>query len=104
MNTTMNPMLEAAFLSVNKDTNSDIRLGLRRLLASPILLMNDAAESFEEHKEHLPTALQPVVDYFSITWIGDYAFSPYNLGIKDLIRLVVSYYQRRFNMLRSQIK
>ena len=30
-------------------------------------------QSFEELKEHFPAALQPIVDYFSRTWIGDNA-------------------------------
>ena len=82
MDTTMNHMLETGFLAVNEDTNSDITLGVRTLLALPFLLMNDVAESFEELKEHLPAALQPVVDYFIITWIGDYAFPRIALELK----------------------
>ena len=38
-----------------------------------IFPMDDVAESFEELKEYLPAALQSIMDYFSRTWIGDYA-------------------------------
>ena len=66
-------VLEFGFLTNYKNTNSHIRLGVRRLLALKFLPVDDVEQSFEELKEHLPVALQPIVDYFSRTWIRDYA-------------------------------
>ena len=64
-------VVEFGFLADYKDTNSDIRLGVRRLLALPFLPEDDVEQSFEELKDYLPATLQPIVDYFSRTWIGN---------------------------------
>ena len=64
-------VVEFGFLADYKDTNSDIRLGVRRLLALPFLPEDDVEQSFEELKERHPATLQPIVDYFSRTWIAD---------------------------------
>ena len=49
-------VVEFGFLTDYMDTNSDIRLGVRRLLALPFLPEDDVEQSFEELKEHLPAA------------------------------------------------
>ena len=57
-------VLEAGFLTNHKGTNSHIRLGVRKLLTLSFL-PDHVEESFEELKEHLAAALQPIVDYLS---------------------------------------
>ena len=79
------------------DRTSDIRQGVRRMMALPFLPEHDIEEAWEEVKGSLPAALESVSEYFEETWAG--ASRRFLIRLWNQLNNAVSHQSRTNNQL-----